>query len=420
MAKTVKAQLKCRHDTAANWTAKNPVLLDGELGVETDTTFFKIGDGATAWTSLKYVTSKSAVYDSVGRRIDTSYLPLSGGTMTGQLAFQGIGNTGKSQGLYWGGSTDWAGIYYQTTKSDQGNLVINLGDDDNCYLRLAYNGDFKTYFSPADGAFHGNVIGTADNAKAVPWSGVTGKPGFATVATSGNYNDLSNKPAIPTKTSNLQNDSGYSYLIKNVIDLTDTTKYADDTYWPCVVGIPYTGDRRMMLSVQLNSGSKPSWSTHNAGFTCVLDVVARAGGWGTTDAGSTVLNHVYSWANVDPCSYVQFTKSSNACFYLRGGGKYFIYTDFSASWQIITTSTNLLNSSTYTEMVAPTKTLPAISINRAMIMCNVDGLASKATADANGNNIAGTYATKDYVAQAIKEALAAATITYDGKVTYKG
>ena len=46
MAKTVKAQLKCRHDTAANWTAKNPVLLDGELGAETDTTFFKIGDGA--------------------------------------------------------------------------------------------------------------------------------------------------------------------------------------------------------------------------------------------------------------------------------------------------------------------------------------------------------------------------------------
>lgn len=30
-----------------------------------------------------------------------------------------------------------------------------------------------------------------------------------------------------------------------------------------------------------------------------------------------------------------------------------------------------------------------------------------------------TYATKDYVAQAIKDALAAATVTYDGKVTYK-
>lgn len=77
MAKTVKAQLKCRHDTAANWTAKNPVLLDGELGVETDTTFFKIGDGATAWTSLKYVTSKSAVYDNSGNVIADTYATIS-------------------------------------------------------------------------------------------------------------------------------------------------------------------------------------------------------------------------------------------------------------------------------------------------------------------------------------------------------
>ena len=73
MTKTVKAQLKCRHDTAASWTVKNPVLLDGELGVETDTTFFKIGDGATAWTSLKYVTSKSAVYDNSGNVIADTY-----------------------------------------------------------------------------------------------------------------------------------------------------------------------------------------------------------------------------------------------------------------------------------------------------------------------------------------------------------
>lgn len=76
MAKTVKAQLKCRHDTAANWTAKNPVLLDGELGVETDTTFFKIGDGATAWTSLKYVTSAQATkatQDASGNVITDTY-----------------------------------------------------------------------------------------------------------------------------------------------------------------------------------------------------------------------------------------------------------------------------------------------------------------------------------------------------------
>ena len=44
-----------RRDTAANWTTNNPTLLNGELGYETDTGYFKIGDGSTAWTSLGYI-----------------------------------------------------------------------------------------------------------------------------------------------------------------------------------------------------------------------------------------------------------------------------------------------------------------------------------------------------------------------------
>lgn len=43
----------------------------------------------------------------------------------------------------------------------------------------------------------------------VAWDDVTDKPTFATVATSGSYNDLSNKPTIPSKTSDLTNDSGF-------------------------------------------------------------------------------------------------------------------------------------------------------------------------------------------------------------------
>lgn len=47
-------QIQFRRDTAAAWTAANPVLAAGELGLETDTTYYKIGDGTTAWTSLAY------------------------------------------------------------------------------------------------------------------------------------------------------------------------------------------------------------------------------------------------------------------------------------------------------------------------------------------------------------------------------
>jgi hypothetical protein len=43
-----------RRDSAANWTAQNPVLLDGEPGYETDTRKMKVGNGVTAWNALPY------------------------------------------------------------------------------------------------------------------------------------------------------------------------------------------------------------------------------------------------------------------------------------------------------------------------------------------------------------------------------
>jgi hypothetical protein len=46
--------IKLRRGTAAEWTATNPVLADGEFGAEKDTRKFKIGNGVTAWNSLQY------------------------------------------------------------------------------------------------------------------------------------------------------------------------------------------------------------------------------------------------------------------------------------------------------------------------------------------------------------------------------
>ncbi len=51
---TVQVRLQVRADTAANWTANDPVLLANELGRETDTGKIKIGNGSTAWSSLAY------------------------------------------------------------------------------------------------------------------------------------------------------------------------------------------------------------------------------------------------------------------------------------------------------------------------------------------------------------------------------
>lgn len=54
--------IQSRRDTSTNWASINPVLADGELGIETDTKKFKFGDGVTAWNSLGY----SAVATLVG------------------------------------------------------------------------------------------------------------------------------------------------------------------------------------------------------------------------------------------------------------------------------------------------------------------------------------------------------------------
>ena len=41
-----------RRDTGANWSSANPVLAAGEMGINTTTMKFRIGDGTTAWNSL--------------------------------------------------------------------------------------------------------------------------------------------------------------------------------------------------------------------------------------------------------------------------------------------------------------------------------------------------------------------------------
>jgi hypothetical protein len=49
--------IQLRRGTAAQWTAANPTLASGEIGIETDTGLFKIGDGTTDWITLGYSAS---------------------------------------------------------------------------------------------------------------------------------------------------------------------------------------------------------------------------------------------------------------------------------------------------------------------------------------------------------------------------
>lgn len=142
-----------------------------------DMAFMAYWNGAYSGTSSNLQYCDRGRFGTIITKGSGDYLPIGGGTLTGDLKFSDIGDTATSHKISWAGSTDGADIYYQTTAKDQGNLVLNLRDDANCYLRIASNGAFKSYFSPSDGNFHGNVNGNSTSASGYTFKSQTSDPG---------------------------------------------------------------------------------------------------------------------------------------------------------------------------------------------------------------------------------------------------
>jgi hypothetical protein len=47
-------QIRLRNGSSSDWSTANPVLAQGEIGLELDTYNFKIGDGSSNWNDLPY------------------------------------------------------------------------------------------------------------------------------------------------------------------------------------------------------------------------------------------------------------------------------------------------------------------------------------------------------------------------------
>jgi hypothetical protein len=67
-------RMQQRRGTAAQWTAANPILAAGEIGFETDTSKFKMGNGSSAWSALTYFANAaelSAIIDGAPAALNT-------------------------------------------------------------------------------------------------------------------------------------------------------------------------------------------------------------------------------------------------------------------------------------------------------------------------------------------------------------
>lgn len=115
-------KLQHRRDTAANWTAANPILSAGEPALETDTKKRKLGDGTTPWNSLPYQASDQPTLDVTFAPSDLAW--LSRGKLDIWAPFNTTGGAGS-----WDASTyaNWiAGIDANLASAISAGTVVKV------------------------------------------------------------------------------------------------------------------------------------------------------------------------------------------------------------------------------------------------------------------------------------------------------
>lgn len=151
---------------------------------------------------------------------------------------------------------------------------------------------------------------------------------------------------------------GKNYWQQDVwVDLSAATY--DQNTWYTVVGgqLPQTGFAGIKVVVNLNSGTKPSWSTHSAGFSVDFHIDTQASGWGTTLAETIIYSDTFNFCPVSPVSYKQLGWGSRPILYLRGGGKYRVISTYNAAWKIYKDGYTW-QSGQYSQSAKPSSTRP--------------------------------------------------------------
>lgn len=153
-------------NTRANWAALNPVLVNGEAGIEETTNNLKIGNGKSTWNQLPYFSSPGywgSFYDLTSQTA-TANTPTSILLRSTDTASRGISIVSNSRITF-----DHAGIY-SLTFSIQFSNDDTLIHDINVWLRKNDSGssgdvpatDSKFSIISSHGGVAGNVIGTVN------------------------------------------------------------------------------------------------------------------------------------------------------------------------------------------------------------------------------------------------------------------
>lgn len=186
MATDTATKIQLRRDSSANWFAKNPVLAEGEIGIELDKNRMKVGNGVNAYNDLEYF-SDTVDYNEMINKPQINSVGLIGNLSLHELGIQAEGEYATSLMLTEG--------------------LAKKADKEDTYTKTEIDTEFSSIVRlPSIDGHDGEWLHVKDGT--ILWESLSN-----TVVTN---EDLAKtletyalKTDIPTKTSELTNDSGF-------------------------------------------------------------------------------------------------------------------------------------------------------------------------------------------------------------------
>ena len=128
----------------------------------------------------------------------------------------------------------------------------------------------------------------------------------------------------------LRRSAWYAALshLSNKQRILDLTSLDQNKWYPCIIGAPASGGTPLRITL-FNGlrGNKPTWASHQQGFSLLLDYEVTGSGWGTIPIAAKL--NWYAGAFGGETAFggrQQNTMSSMEIIYLRGGGIYYYRT----------------------------------------------------------------------------------------------
>lgn len=236
------------------------------------------------------------------------------------------------------------------------NISLNLRQQD---LKDPVNTDsILLTFNPATDSTAGIIL-PSDKSKIDKI--ITNGNGTKYLSDNGTYKEVQGGSADIESLKQYVNDSissarsvGYMMQLTEI----DASGLDENTWYPVTITAGARMCMRAEVLVALDSGTKPSWSTHERGFSTRKIWEWAPSTWGV-NAVSDIKVYLSDFAhtNLDPVRGLDFLGHFDTCFvFVRGGGKYHFYTSHGA--QVILHTSTYKPSEASDQSVSPTTTTP--------------------------------------------------------------